>query len=121
MRPLLLLTAFILIASCSDHTGPPGELLLGWNFADGRLCAESGVHKVAVHTTPDTEDLPLYDCAAGQGAAQISIPLPAGDYILALEGRSVAQTPLYSGHTRASIPAGGEAAMRVELAFTGGL
>ena len=118
MRALLVL---FFLMGCSDPSGPPGELLLGWKFADGRLCAESGVHKVAVHTAPATEALPPYDCAAGQGAAQISIPLPAGDYTLWLEGRSVAKTPLYSGHTRASIPAGGEATLRIERAVTGGL
>ena len=96
-------------------------MLLGWTFADGRRCADSGVEQVAVLSLPN-ENAPLWvtTCARGYGAATVPLPLPAGELELRVDGLSATGSALYRRTRRLTLAPGEAVTWTPELVFTGG-
>ena len=120
--PSLLLLGALLLSGCSPSPEGQGTVVLGWTFADGRRCAESGVEQVAVLALPDEQSpVLLSTCAQGHGAPTLEITLPAGDQTLRLDGLSATSSVLYRATTKVSVGDGSRVELKVNLVFIGGV
>ena len=117
--PVLLLLA--VVASCGDAPAGHGWLMLGWTFADGRRCAESGVERVVLTRAGSYDTLAQADCPVGFATTALQVSLPAGEHELQLTGLSGAETPLYRRTFKVDLDPGVSQDRVLELAFIGGL
>jgi hypothetical protein len=86
--------AFVVLCGCSS--GATGTLMLSWQFADGRLCPDTGAASILVKVGDAASK--SFDCDEGvppQAVALLQVP---GDGVtVGVQALSTDLAPLYAG------------------------
>lgn len=118
-----ILTVLVLAATCVVGCAEEGDrvpVMLSWQLADGRDCAEAGISEVEVTVTAASAASSTFECADGLVPNQVDLgAFERGIIELEVTALSPFEQPLYQADGRTELR-GDASRVVLELGFTGG-